>query len=78
MWWMADAITKVEAQSFGYNLDTAGGQSGAPAFIYFPDRGRIGVGVHTYGSRVGQLRDAADRRRPAQRQRVEGRGHLSP
>ena len=53
LWWMADAITKVQPQSFGYKLDTAGGQSGAPAFIFFPDRGRIGVGVHTYGSSSG-------------------------
>jgi V8-like Glu-specific endopeptidase len=53
MWWMADPITNVKPLSIGYQLDTGGGQSGAPAFMFLPDRGRIGVGVHTYGSSSG-------------------------
>jgi len=53
MWWMADPVTDVRPLTFSYKLDTAGGQSGAPVFMYFPDRGRIGVGVHTYGSSSG-------------------------
>jgi V8-like Glu-specific endopeptidase len=53
MWWMADAIGNVRPLSINYALDTYGGQSGAPAFMYLPDRGRIGVGVHTYGAPTG-------------------------
>ena len=53
MWWMANAITGVKPMTLDYQIDTYGGQSGAPVFMYFPDRGRIGVGIHTYGSAAG-------------------------
>jgi glutamyl endopeptidase len=53
MWWMANAITGVKPLTLDYQIDTYGGQSGAPVFMYFPDRGRIGVGIHTYGSAAG-------------------------
>jgi glutamyl endopeptidase len=52
-WWMANRITAVNAQTFDYQIDTFGGQSGAPVFMVFEDRGRIGVGVHTHGSQAG-------------------------
>lgn len=52
MWWHHDKITSVEASTISYLTDTAGGQSGAAAFLKTGDE-RIAVGIHNYGASTG-------------------------
>jgi len=49
-WFMYDKIASVEDRKLKYMLDTAGGQSGAPSWLYFPQNDqRHSVGIHAYG-----------------------------
>jgi glutamyl endopeptidase len=52
MWGMAEVIKTVTAKTLVYNIDTVGGQSGAPVYI---KRGgtRYVVGIHNYGAQSG-------------------------
>lgn len=53
-WWMSGTVKTVNDRTFVYNIDTAGGQSGAPVWIVIDgDNGRYGVGVHTNGAQSG-------------------------
>lgn len=52
MWWHHDKITSVGPSTISYLTDTAGGQSGAAAFIKTGDE-RIAVGIHNYGASTG-------------------------
>ncbi len=52
-WFHANTVTYVEDQVIRYEIDTAGGQSGAPVWVYIPEVGRFGVGIHTNGSLAG-------------------------
>ncbi|KAA2214315.1 hypothetical protein [Teichococcus oryzae] len=52
LWGMADFIKTVGPKTLGYQIDTAGGCSGAPVYI---KRGgqRFVVGIHNYGATTG-------------------------
>jgi glutamyl endopeptidase len=53
-WWMCGPVKQVNERSFVYDIDSAGGQSGCPAWVRFAgDDGSYGVGVHTYGALTG-------------------------
>lgn len=53
-WWMSGTVKTVIDRTFVYDIDTAGGQSGAPVWVSFEgDNGRYGVGVHTNGAQSG-------------------------
>lgn len=52
MWGMAEVIKAVTAKTLVYNIDTMGGQSGAP--VYVKRNGvRYVVGIHNYGAQAG-------------------------
>ncbi len=51
-WYMAQRPTGVSSRVITYNIDTFGGQSGAPVWV-FQDGKRYGVGVHTNGALSG-------------------------
>jgi V8-like Glu-specific endopeptidase len=51
MWHDSRAIASVSPTKIHYELDTAGGQSGAPAYIIRNGK-RYGVAVHAYGGRT--------------------------
>ena len=51
-WWMARQVDSVTAQTIVYQLDTAGGQSGAPVWVFLNNT-RVAVGVHTNGAPSG-------------------------
>jgi glutamyl endopeptidase len=49
-WWAKNRIMQVRPRRIFYDVDTAGGQSGAPVFIYESETAPpIVVGVHAYG-----------------------------
>ena len=48
-WYGTRQIAAVNARKVFYDIDTAGGQSGAPVFRTEADGKRIGVAVHAYG-----------------------------
>lgn len=48
-WYDRRQIASVNARKVYYDIDTAGGQSGAPVFRAEDDGTRIGVAVHAYG-----------------------------
>jgi len=52
LWGMAEVIKAVTAKTLVYNIDTVGGQSGAPVYV---KRGgqRYVVGIHNYGAATG-------------------------
>lgn len=52
LWGMAEVIKAVTAKTLVYNIDTMGGQSGAPVYV---KRGgvRYVVGIHNYGAQTG-------------------------
>lgn len=52
MWGMAEVIKAVTAKTLVYQIDTMGGQSGAPVYV---KRGgtRYVVGIHNYGAQLG-------------------------
>ena len=47
-WFDAKEVAQVNANKVFYDIDTAGGQSGAPVFRIVNGK-RIGVAVHAYG-----------------------------
>lgn len=50
-WWAKNRIHQVTARRIFYDVDTSGGQSGGPAYIFRDDNGPpIVVGIHAYGS----------------------------
>jgi V8-like Glu-specific endopeptidase len=52
LWGMARRIKKVTSQTLVYDIDTMGGQSGAP--VYIKRNGQVYVvGIHNYGSLSG-------------------------
>lgn len=52
-WFHARRLEDVDDRVLTYEIDTAGGQSGAPVWQLLPDGGRYGVGIHTNGSHAG-------------------------
>ena len=52
-WFDARKIKKVNARSLVYNIDTAGGQSGAPVWWLKDNGQRYAVGIHTNGHSSG-------------------------
>lgn len=53
-WWMSGTVKTVTDRNFVYDIDTAGGQSGAPVWLSLEgDNGRYGIGVHTNGALSG-------------------------
>lgn len=52
-WYLSGPIKNVSDRNFTYDIDTAGGQSGAPVWVYQNDGSRLGVGVHTNGAMGG-------------------------
>ncbi len=51
-WWHARKLTDVNSKTLVYNIDTAGGQSGAPVWQYKNGQ-RYAVGIHTNGHSSG-------------------------
>jgi V8-like Glu-specific endopeptidase len=51
-WWHARKIKRVTSRTIVYNIDTAGGQSGAPVWRIKNGK-RYAVGIHTNGSSSG-------------------------
>jgi V8-like Glu-specific endopeptidase len=49
LWIDAKRTASVTANKVYYDLDTMGGQSGAPVFAARPDGRRVAVGIHAYG-----------------------------
>ncbi|MGH2613674.1 MAG: trypsin-like serine peptidase, partial [Thermomicrobiales bacterium] len=47
-WYDAREVAQLNARKVYYDIDTAGGQSGAPVFRIVDDS-RIGVAIHAYG-----------------------------
>jgi V8-like Glu-specific endopeptidase len=52
-WWHSNALTDVSERVLEYEIDTFGGQSGAPVWVFIQDRGRFGVGIHVNGALAG-------------------------
>lgn len=52
-WFHSNVVTGVDEHFVTYQVDTAGGQSGAPVWVWKPGTGRFGVGIHTNGSLAG-------------------------
>jgi V8-like Glu-specific endopeptidase len=52
-WFHSNVVTDVDEYVVTYRADTAGGQSGAPVWVWKPSTGRFGVGIHTNGSLAG-------------------------
>jgi len=48
-WYDRRKVASINARKLYYDIDTAGGQSGAPVFRAEDDGTRIGVAVHAYG-----------------------------
>jgi len=53
MWFDNRALADVTDQKLYYEIDTAGGQSGAPVWQYMADGTRHGCGIHTSGHLSG-------------------------
>ena len=51
-WWHARRITRVSSRNVYYNIDTMGGQSGAPVWQLKKGK-RYGVAIHATGSKTG-------------------------
>lgn len=68
MWGMARRVKTVTSDRLIYDMDTAGGQSGAPLYIK-RNGSRIVCGIHNYGSSGG---NSATRVTPQVYQRLEG------
>lgn len=67
LWGMARKIKTVGPVTLGYDIDTMGGQSGAPLYIKRGNGGRTVVGIHNYGASTG---NSATRVTPAVAQRL--------
>lgn len=52
LWYDARAVASTTASKIYYDIDTAGGQSGAPVYVVDDDARRIGVAIHAYGGAV--------------------------
>jgi glutamyl endopeptidase len=52
-WFHKNNIAGVNDQILTYQIDTAGGQSGAPVWVKKDDGSRYGIGVHTNGDLTG-------------------------
>jgi V8-like Glu-specific endopeptidase len=52
-WFLSGTIKSVNDRTFEYDIDTAGGQSGAPVWAMLSDGSRYAVGVHTNGATGG-------------------------
>jgi glutamyl endopeptidase len=52
-WFHKRSLTDVGDRVLTYDIDTAGGQSGAPVWFQADDGGGYGVGIHTNGDVVG-------------------------
>lgn len=53
LWYHSNLVSRTNALSFDYEIDTWWGQSGAPVYVYVEGRGRHGVGIHVRGSAAG-------------------------
>jgi V8-like Glu-specific endopeptidase len=51
-WFMAQGAKSVTSRVISYEIDTVGGQSGAPVWVLL-DGKRYAVGIHTYGDAAG-------------------------
>ena len=67
MWGMRRRIKTVTAKTLIYEIDTVGGQSGAPVYIKLNGK-RFVVGIHNYGNSAG---NSATRVTPAVYQRMK-------
>lgn len=54
LWWHARRLERVQPNTFTYNIDTAGGQSGAPIWRRQGKERQV-VGIHTNGFQSGNL-----------------------
>ena len=52
-WFLSGPIKNESERNFSYDIDTAGGQSGAPVWVFQNDGNRYGVGIHTNGALDG-------------------------
>lgn len=52
-WFHSLGVDSHTDKKFTYQIDTFGGQSGAPVWQFLPDGGRYGVGIHTSGHLSG-------------------------
>lgn len=52
-WFHSRTVGSVSERVLTYEIDTAGGQSGAPVWQLMQNGGRYGVGIHTNGSQAG-------------------------
>jgi V8-like Glu-specific endopeptidase len=52
-WFHKRALTDTDDRVLTYDIDTAGGQSGAPVWFKTDDGSRYGVGIHTNGDVAG-------------------------
>ncbi len=49
-WWAKNRVREVSARRIFYDVDTSGGQSGGPAYIFQEENGPpVVVGIHAYG-----------------------------
>ena len=51
-WFMSRGVQDVSARQISYEIDTYGGQSGAPVWEMTADGSRFGVAIHTHGGAV--------------------------
>jgi V8-like Glu-specific endopeptidase len=51
-WFHSNSIKSVASNTFKYDVDTAGGQSGAPVWMFI-GTDRTAVGIHTNGDLAG-------------------------
>ncbi len=51
-WFHSDKVTEVDERKITYTVDTVGGQSGSPVWMY-QDGNRYGVAIHTNGQSSG-------------------------
>ena len=51
-WFDARQVASVTAQKVYYDIDTVGGQSGAPVFRVMSNGDRMGIAIHAYGGAV--------------------------
>jgi V8-like Glu-specific endopeptidase len=50
-WWARNRIRAVQPRRIFYDVDTSGGQSGAPVFIYDNENAPpVAIGIHAYGT----------------------------
>jgi glutamyl endopeptidase len=52
-WFHSSGLSSVSDRVLTYQIDTAGGQSGAPVWMMTTDGDRYGVGIHTNGDLAG-------------------------